>query len=162
MSSKPEEPLPLKLLICWEYHLGQFRTFWNTIWSCVGLQSNFLHCTCVLCFVCALISKEKQMDLPCPPCSSVLVPYNVCLLVKLEVCVKLKEFQWYHHDSKKTAGCTCWVSNSLLQEMLTNCIKSCGDCFEGDNIDWKGSGSVMDWNYFSPEIAWLHCVYYTK
>lgn len=77
---------------------------------------------------------------------------------KTQVCIKLKEFQWYHHDSNKIAGCTCWASNSALQEMLTNCIKSCGDYFEGDNIDWKGSGSAMVWNNFSPEIAWLYYV----
>lgn len=35
-----EDSVPIKLLTCWEFHLGEFKAFWKTMWTCAGFPPN--------------------------------------------------------------------------------------------------------------------------
>ena len=43
LSSKGEESLSMKWLICWEFHLGHVKSFWQTIWICHISKKLVLH-----------------------------------------------------------------------------------------------------------------------
>ena len=53
LSSKTEEWLPMKLLTCWELHLGHFRPFWKAKDPRSGIQgTDYMHTV----FICVWIS----------------------------------------------------------------------------------------------------------
>ena len=35
-----EDSVPIKLLTCQEFHLGEFKAFWKTMWTCAGFPLN--------------------------------------------------------------------------------------------------------------------------
>lgn len=105
LSFKTEETKSVKFLTYRKFHLGQFRAFWKNIWTSVRLQPNTT-CTC------RTVNFWLNQN---PPYSPHLVPYDFYLFWKLMMVLNER---WLLPPFNKTDGGPCWVSNSVLQEML--------------------------------------------
>ena len=78
---------------------------------------------------------------------------------------KEKENKWDHHDYSKIIGCTWWISNNALHNMVQMVVWSLGQLnkvprgiLEGKIL--IGRQVLLLWrNTFSPENIWVHHIY---
>lgn len=54
-----EDSVLIKLLICWEFYLGEFKAFWKTMWPCAEFPPNSCPKLLTLLWKC-IISFSKQ------------------------------------------------------------------------------------------------------
>jgi hypothetical protein len=107
---KTRRMISMKLLTCWESHLGEKYNLWD--W--------FLHCDSASAF-CSSSLHEFLTNSKTSFQTSILTTFSTkwhLSFPKTTDSLKEKEIEWYHHNSREIMGHICHISSTTFHMML--------------------------------------------